>query len=222
MDLLALQSAKRGLPKMPRDVTPQMIAALSAEVVRAAFLVSVQFKNETLFAWSGLGPITWNGNTYTGVGDFGSISNIPETSNVDAQNVTLTLGGIPSTYLGEVIANSQIFNTAQVWLACFDSGMNLVPSPTLMYKGLTDVPSLTDDGSSFSVSITLENVLVDLNRAVERYYTDVDQRSHLAATLTRLGLPATTIDTGGQYVVGIQNQIIYWGVTPQSSNNTLA
>jgi hypothetical protein len=208
---------------MPRaGVTSQMIAALSADVVRAAFLVNVQFANETLYTWSGLGPITWNGNTYTGVGDFGSVSNIPETSNVDAQNVTLTLGGIPATYLGEVIQNSQIFNTAQVWLACFDTSMNLVPSPTLMYQGLTDVPTLTDDGRNFSVTITLENVLVDLNRAVERYYTDVDQRAYLAPILTTLGLPSTTIDTGGQYVVGIQNQVLYWGVSPTSSNNVLA
>ncbi|WP_263354189.1 hypothetical protein [Acidicapsa acidisoli] len=77
-------------------------------------------------------------------------------------------------------------------------------------------------GRNFSVTITLENVLVDLNRAVERYYTDVDQRTYLAPILTTLGLPSTTVDTGGQYVVGIQNQIIYWGVTPQSSNNVLA
>jgi len=207
---------------MPRNVTTQMVAALSAEVVRAAFLVNVQFKNETLYTWGGLGDFTWNGNVYTGVGDFGSVSNIPETSTVESQGVTLTLGGIPATYLGEVIANSQLFNLAQVWLACFDGSMNLVPSPTLMYQGLTDVPKLSDDGQSFSVTLALENVLVDLNRTVERYYTDVDQRANLAPILARLGLPSTTIDTGGQFVVGIQNQIIYWGVTPQSSNNTLS
>jgi hypothetical protein len=207
---------------MPRGVTSQMIAALSAEVVRAAFLVNVTFKNETLYIWNGLGPLTWNGNIYTGVGDFGSISSISETSTVEAQNVTLTLGAIPATYLGEVIANSQLFNQAQVWIACFDESINLVPNPTLMYQGLTDVPKLNDDGDTFTVTITLENVLVDMNRIVERAYTDVDQRSYLGPILTRLGLPPTTIDTGGQYVVGIQNSIIYWGVSPQSSNNTLA
>lgn len=207
---------------MPRDITSQMIAALSAQVVRAAFLVNITFKNETLYIWNGLGPLTWNGNVYTGVGDFGSVSNIPESSTVEAQNVTLSLGGITATYLSEVIGNSQLFNQAQVWIACFDSSMNLIPSPTLMYQGLTDVPKLNDDGETFTVTITLENVLVDMNRIVERAYTDVDQRSYLGPILTRLGLPSSTIDTGGQYVVGIQNSIIYWGVSPQSSNNTLA
>jgi hypothetical protein len=210
---------------MPRaGVTPQMAAALSAEVVRAAILVNVQFKNETLYMWSGLGPLAANGQTYIGVGDFGSVSNIPETSNTEAQNVTLTLGGIPATYLGEVIQNSQIFNLAQVWLACFDESYDLIPSPMLMYQGLTDQPVLSDDGESLTVTLALENVLVDLNRSVERYYTDVDQSSaaNLAATLTRLNLPLTTIDTGGQYIVGIQNQVLYWGTSPSSSNNTLA
>jgi hypothetical protein len=191
-------------------------------VVRAAFLVNVQFKNETLYTWNGLGPITWNGNTYTGVGDFGSVSSIPETSDVSAQNVTLTLGGIPATYLGEVIDNSQLFNTAQVWIACFDESMNLVPNPTLMYSGLTDVPNLSDDGEVFTVKLNLESVLVDMNRTVERYFTDTDQRSNLAPILTRLGLPSTTVDTGLQYVIGIQNLVLYWGVSPQSSNNVLA
>ena len=207
---------------MPRNVTMAMLNALSAPVVRAAFLVNIQFANETIYCWSGLGPLVWNGNTYSGIGDFGSVSNIPETSTVEAQSVTLTLGGIPSTFLGEVIQNSQLFNTAQVWLACFDGTGALVPSPTLMYQGLTDEPTIMDDGKTFTVTISLENVLVDLNRSVERYYTDVDQRTYLAPILTRLGLPSSTVDTGGQYVVGIQNQIIYWGVSPSSSNNTLA
>jgi hypothetical protein len=208
---------------MPRTITTQMLAALSnPNGVRGAFLVNVTFANETLYTWSGLGPLTWDGNTYTGVGDLGSVSNIPETSTVEAQNVTLMLGGIPATYLGEVINNSQLFNKAQVWLACFDGSGAVVPDPTLMYQGLTDVPKLSDDGMNFQISISLENVLVDMNRTVERFYTDVDQKSNLTPILTRLGLPSTTIDTGGQFVVGIQNLTLYWGVNPGSSNNTLS
>jgi hypothetical protein len=196
-----------------------MANALSAPVVRLQVLSSLQFGDNTVYPWTGLGPMTWNGMTFQGVGTFADISEISEDSNVEAKNVTISLSGIPSDMMAEVLTETRILRTANIWLALYDDTETLIPTPLLSYQGKMDAPEMDDDGKTCTCSISLENVLVDLNREVYRRYTDADQQMDLAATLTRLGLPSTTIDTGFTHVAGLQEQITFWGTTPSSVNN---
>jgi len=82
-----------------------------------------------------------------------------------------------------------------------------------------DQPSIEDDGKTCSISISCENVLVDLNRPCYRRYTNDDQQIDIQATLTRLGLSSSTVDTGFRWVAGLQEQITFWGTMPSSINN---
>lgn len=204
---------------MPRLLTTAMQEALCAPVLRCALLASLQFADNTVYVWSGLGPLTWNGNTYQGVGSLGSISTISEGSTVEAEGVTFTLSGIPASLVSEVLWETRLLYTAQVYLALWDASGNLIADPVLSYRGKMDQPSISDDGKTCTISISTENVLVDLNRSCYRRYTNDDQQIDLAATLTRLGLPSTTVDTGFRWVAGLQEQITFWGRMPSSVNN---
>jgi hypothetical protein len=205
---------------MPRLLTTAMQTALCQPVLRCALLASLQFADNTIYVWSGLGPITWNGNTYIGVGSLGSISTISEDSTVEAKGVSFTLSGIPPALVAEVLWETRLLYTAQAYLALFDASGNLIATPVLSYQGKMDQPEITDDGTSCTITIACENVLVDLNRSCYRRYTNDDQQIDLAATLTRLGLPSNTVDTGFRWVPGLQEQIIFWGRMPSSINNT--
>jgi hypothetical protein len=204
---------------MPRVLTTAMQTALCAPVLRCALLASLQFADNTIYVWSGIGPITWNGNTYQGVGSLGSISTISEDSTVEAKNVTFELSGIPSTLVSEVLWETRLLYTAQAYFALWDTSGNLIPNPVLSYQGKMDQPSIEDDGKTCSISISCENVLVDLNRPCYRRYTNDDQQIDLQATLTRLGLSSSTVDTGFRWVAGLQEQITFWGTMPSSINN---
>lgn len=204
---------------MPRDMTPAMAAALCAEVLRPALLVSMQFASETAYCWTGLTPLTWNGMTFTGIGSLGSISGISEDSEVEAKGITLTLSSIPSDMMSEVLTEVRVLGKVNVWLALFDENLALIPDPILSYQGKMDAPSLNDDATTCTATIAVENVLVDLNRACYRRLTNDDQQLDLAATLARLGLPANTVDTGFRFVAGLQEQITFWGTKPSSINN---
>jgi hypothetical protein len=182
-------------------------------------LASLQFADNTIYVWSGIGPITWNGNTYQGVGSLGSISTISEDSTVEAKNVAFELSGIPSTLVSEVLWETRLLYTAQAYFALWDTSGNLIPNPVLSYQGKMDQPSIEDDGKTCSISISCENVLVDLNRPCYRRYTNDDQQIDLQATLTRLGLSSSTVDTGFRWVAGLQEQITFWGTMPSSINN---
>jgi hypothetical protein len=204
---------------MPRVMTTAMATALCASVVRPALLASLVFASGTAYVWTGLGSITWNDMTFTGVGDFCSVSTISEDSSVEAQGVTIGLSGIPSDMMTDVLEEVRILGTVQIWLALYDDSNNLIANPVMSYQGKMDAPTLNDDGQTCTAQITVENVLVDLNRPCYRRYTNDDQQIDLAATLTRLGLPSTTADTGFEWVPGIQEQQVYWGQSPTSQNN---
>jgi len=204
---------------MPRDLTTAMQTALCAPVLRCALLAALQFADDTQYLWSGLGPMVWNGNTYQGVGTLGSISPISEDSTVEAKGVAFELSGIPANMVSEVLQETRILYKAQAYFALWDANGNLIPTPVLSYQGKMDQPTISDDGKTCAISIACENVLVDLNRACYRRYTNDDQQLDLAATLTRLGLPANTVDTGLRWVAGLQEQITFWGTLPSSINN---
>jgi len=204
---------------MPRFLTTAMQAALCAPVLRCALLANLQFADNTIYVWSGIGPITWNGNTYQGVGTLGEISTISEDSTIEAKSVVFSLSGIPADLVSEVLWETRILRRAQAYFALWDDTGNLIANPVLSYQGKMDQPSISDDGQTCSISISTENVLVDLNRPCYRRYTNDDQQIDLAATLTRLGLPANTVDTGFRWVAGLQEQITFWGRMPSSVNN---
>ena len=204
---------------MPRTLTADMIAALSAPVVRLALFCQLTFGDNVYYLWSGLGTMTWSGMTFQGVGSLGTVSEISEDSNVEAKNVTVSLSGIPSALVMEVAYEVRLLGTCNIWLACYNADGSLIDTPVLSYQGKMDAPEMMDDGQHCTVSLSLENVLVDLNRPVYRRYTADDQQLDLAATLTRLSLPPTTVDTGFQHVAGLQEQITFWGRMPSSVNN---
>lgn len=205
---------------MPRTITAQMATALCAPTVRMAIMASLQFGDNTIYVWTGIGPTTWNSMTFQGVGSLGTISAISEDSDVSAKNVTISLAGIPSSMMNEVLYEVRVLRTANIWLALYDSSNNLIATPVLSYQGKMDAPEMNDDGKTCTCTISLENVLVDLNREVYRRYTDEDQQMDLAATLTRLGMAANTVDTGFTHVAGLQETITFWGRMPSSVNNT--
>lgn len=204
---------------MPRLMTTAMQAALCPPVLRCALLASLQFADGTQYLWSGLGPLVWNGNTYQGVGSLGSITTISEDSTVEAKGVAFELSGIPASLVSEVLWETRLLYKAQAYFALWDASGNMIPDPVLSYQGKMDQPTISDDGKTCSISIACENVLVDLNRSCFRRYTNDDQQMDLAATLTRLGLPSDTVDTGFRWVAGLQEQITFWGTMPSSINN---
>jgi len=196
-----------------------MVNALTAGVVRTAIFAKLQMATDTLYLWSGIGPITWSGMTFQGVGTLGKVSGIAESATVEAKGMQISLSGIPSTMIQEALYNTRLFNPVSLWLVCFDTAGAIVSDPVVSFAGLMDKSSMDDDGNTSTITINVENVLADLNRPTCRHYTNADQQLDLAATLTKLGLPSTTIDTGFSHVNVIQELTVFWGSNPKSVNN---
>lgn len=79
---------------MTRNLDPTLAAGLSAGLIQPVVLVSLTLNSGVENVWSGIGDLVWNGITFSGVGNLGSIGPIGEGSAVKADGTTVTLSGI--------------------------------------------------------------------------------------------------------------------------------
>lgn len=157
--------------------------------------VELAFADQTLYLFGGIGSLTPAGpaysslatfpygQTWTGLGWLAKVSTIPQTTKIQAQNITLSLAGIPSELVLEAAEQVRITGAATVWLGFFDSNNNLIKDPVQLFAGALDVPTITDSGQTCTISITAENPLLLLNEAPERLFDDADQQIYYPGDL---------------------------------------
>ena len=69
---------------MSRIVTSDVGQCAQEPRVRPFVLVELDFPEKPIRAWTGIGTITWDGKTWTGVGDLGRIGPIEESADLRA------------------------------------------------------------------------------------------------------------------------------------------
>jgi hypothetical protein len=194
-----------------RTLSAAVTAAIAAQTITLAIFVEVAFADNTLYFWSGLGSIAPSGppanpsstfpygETFTGLGWLGKISSIPQTTKIQAQNVTLSLSGIPSSLVQEAVDQVRITGDETIWIAFFDQATNTVlTDPVQVHSGSLDVPSLIDSGETSTISITGENTLLSLNLAPNRRFDDPDQQLRVVG------------DLGFSFVQALANIQLFW------------
>jgi hypothetical protein len=148
---------------------------ISSNYVAVGLFVQMQFANSTEYIWTGLGPISWNGQTWTGVGDFGKLSTVTEDSNLTAQGITLSLAGVRSALLTEATTEIKQGLPCQVWIVLMSAAG--VPVDSIgCFNGLMDGADIDEGPESSTITISVESRLSDLQRAQNHRLTDSDQR----------------------------------------------
>lgn len=193
---------------MARDLTVDVLAAIAAGTVQPFYLADVEFLSGHLYVWTGIGTLTWNSHSWLGVGTFGGVSAITQTADLAAENITLSLSGIPSDLVAAAIDECRQHFSVDVYLGFLDSAGAVVVDPIRAFAGRMDVPTIQDGGDTATISITAENPLIDLKRASERRYTHDDQQ---------IDFPG---DKGFQYVPAIQEWNGVWGKAGPTGNPT--
>lgn len=194
---------------MSRSMSADMLAAITSNSLLPALFVEAYFATGPVYLWSGIGSISWNSQTWQGIGTMGSVSVIEEGSDVMAKGITLTLSGFDPALLADVLGEVQLGQPVVVYLGMFYSTTppSLIPSPITAWAGRIDQPTLNVSGEAATIAINCESRLLDMNASVARRYTDADQT---------IDFPG---DRGMEFVSGIVETTIYWGAKPNSANN---
>tara|TARA_R110002050_G_scaffold49597_3_gene115128 strand:+ start:234 stop:869 length:636 start_codon:yes stop_codon:yes gene_type:complete len=184
---------------MSRVLSNAMKEMAVAKVVRPIFLVRMVFDSSQLNIWSGVGDISFDSVTYTGLGDLLSISDIKETSDISATGINVSLSGVKSSLIA--IAKDQDYQGREltVRLGAFNESGSLIADPVIIFSGFMDTMTIAEAGNYSTISIAVENKLVAFERSKVRRYTAEDQK---------IDHPT---DKGFEFVTSIVQKQIIWG-----------
>lgn len=183
-----------------------MLTALQATDLQPALFVSATFASETVYVWSGVGSITWNGETWQGLGGLLGVSVTEDGSTVEARGITIALSALNPTLLAEALGDYQLGLPVTVYLGLY-SGGSLISSPITTWAGRIDQPTVDVGADTATIAIACENRLIDMNIAVDRRLTNVDQQMLAPG------------DLGLIFTAGLQEQTLFWGHYPATGAN---
>jgi len=154
-----------------------VVEMLAGRLVRAAYLIELEFTTETMCLWTGYWPIEAAGRTWTGLGKVGSVSGLDLSPGMAQQPVTLTLSGIDTTIAARAKAHEDEVRgrRARIWLQYFDSSWQPLDQPWGLFAGKMDKMSIEIGATLGSVSLTVEHILVAKHRPPYGYYSHADQ-----------------------------------------------
>jgi hypothetical protein len=154
-----------------------MIAELPAGTVRPVVFYEGEFAAGVVRFWTGVGDLSWNGQTWRGVGTLLSVSTISETADIRAEGMTLSLSGISSDIISLVLTQCRLGLPGRVWFGFTLADGQVIADPYLAFSGKLDVPVIDDEGTQCTVSLSYESQLIDLERPREFRWTHQTQLS---------------------------------------------
>ena len=184
---------------MTRGITSALNTELTAETLEPFFAVELAFSGGSVLVWTGYGNITIDGDTFVGSGDLLGISGLTESADVQANGVTIALGGLDSALVASALTEEYQGRACKIYFGALSSG-SVIADPYLVFSGRMDIMTIDDSGSTSDITVTAENRLIDLDRARNRRYTTEDQK---------IDYPN---DRGLEFVTDLQDKTIIWGV----------
>jgi hypothetical protein len=186
---------------MARDLSTDMANAITAQTVAPVSIFYADFPSGAVRVWSGYGDLSFASETWLGIGDFGGVERIEETTDLRANGCRFVLSGIPSQYIVTALSEDYQGRACTLYLGAINITTGaLISTPYILFSGRMDVISIDEGAEEAKIFLEAENRLIDLYRARERRYTHEDQ------------LTAFPGDLGLEYVAGLQDKAINWGV----------
>lgn len=191
-----------------RNLSTEMQAVSTAEVVRPIMFVECEFDSGDINLWNGVGSLSYGGKNYIGAGNLLAVEPVSESTDLRANGTSVTLSGLNNTLVGLAKDEDYQGRALTVKLGAMDESNDVIADPVIMFSGFMDTMMLTDSGESSTITIDVENKLIQMDRAKVRRFTDNDQR---------IDYPN---DDGFSFVTKIQDREINWGVPFPNAERT--
>ena len=137
-------------------------------------LCDLAFDSGTVRVHDSVGTLSFGGNDYTGIGQFGSFDIIDENIDNVARGIRLTLSGVESGLISTVMTEVYQGRSVTLYLGLLAEDMTFVATPEELWSGRIDTMSITTDQNVATISVACEYRL--RKEPVIARYTDTDQR----------------------------------------------
>ena len=183
---------------MARGIDSNLNTALTGDTIRLFFAMKAEFAGGTARFWSGIGDKTIESETYIGAGDIVAFAPITETAELEANGVNLTINGIDSSLIATALTDAYQGRNLTLFMGALDSNQSVIAT-YILFKGLMDTMTISDDGNYANISIMSENILIGMNRNKVSRYTNNEQQALFSD------------DKGFSFIDGLQDKTITWG-----------
>lgn len=188
---------------MSRSLNSTITTALAADVIRPFFAVDLLFDSPNqVYLWNGVGTRTINSKSYSGAGEFLQIDPIEEVSDISARGATISLSGIDNSsgsLFQKALATPYQGRVCKIYFGVMDNPNDYVE----IFSGYMDQMNIDEGPDSTTITLTVENKLVSLERPAGTRYTSAYQKE------------AYSGDKGLDFVAGLQTKKIIWGAIPE-------
>ena len=172
---------------------------LNDDVIKPVYFLKFEFPSANVYLNSSDRNITWGGNEYIGAGTIGTVSDIEETSELQANGIKLTLSGIPSTYVSVALTQEYQGSSATEYLGFLSSSYGLVDDPFIIFVGKVDTMAISLSETA-TIEIDIENRLIDWERPRISRFTNEEQQNLFSG------------DKGLEFVDSVAEKELFWGV----------
>ena len=205
---------------MSRDLSITTLEALDEEVFYPFFAVELLFDDSIVRTWTGVGLLTLeDGTEWYGAGQLLEISSVEETQEMAAKGATVTMSGIPSELLSLALQEPYQGRVCNIYFGNFLQGRLLQEGGAFilfedgskigletnktgfnqMFSGYMDQMNIEEGPQTSTIELTVENKLINLERARVARFTSGYQKSKFAD------------DKGLDFIESMQDKTIPWG-----------
>lgn len=179
-----------------RTLDAAITNSLDDDVVYPFFAVELLFDVTPLRLWTGFGTLVYDSNDWVGTGNLLNISSVDETSEIAVKGATLTLSGVPSDVISLALTSAYQGRVATIYFGTTVSGTHTL---TEIFSGYMDKLDISEGAETATVELSVENKLIDLERARVARFTNSYQKS------------VYPTDKGLEFVESLQDKEIVWG-----------
>ena len=155
--------------------------AIDKTAVRVASFVYLDIPGDPVRANTSALDVVTGGHTWTGIGQFGGIQVIAEDTEINAAPIQLSLSGIPSALLTDILTADYRNRAVELSLGFFDQDWVLLAPLESIWTGVIDSAQVKVGTEFAEIVLTCENELSFLiGRPIPIRYTDQEQRKRFA------------------------------------------
>ena len=184
---------------MARTLPAALVTEFDAAQLKPFYAIELDFDSGVLRFWTGYGTITANGEEFEGAAQVLGISSANENIDLSADGLTISFAGLDSSIVAATLTQNYRGRSAKVYIGALDASNEPVSTMYQVFAGRMDIMTIQEDGQTATISLQVENVLIDLERPRTRKLTDEEQRKRFPG------------DASLENVAALQDRQIAWG-----------
>ena len=191
---------------MSRGISSVVVDSIqNSRHIRMVTFAKMEFQSETIYLHDSIGTFVWadpddGSQSWLGVGDFGGISTVQESTQMSGFEVTLVMSGLDADLMNAVMLQNYQGRKVALYLGALDIDTGLLlDTPNEIWSGEMDVARLSlGAGDQNGIEIVCESDFSKLEDINGRTFSDSDLQAEFAG------------DTFLQYMTAMEDTNVVW------------